>query len=284
MRGEASPDDLGSGGYPEIGTGASGRRARVAHAQRRSGPPLRRGGRATRSQLGRSGRSGSAVRPERARRRPVRVPLARLPPPVPRPDADRAARGRHRQPLPAQAARHRHPADPADPVQRGRGPASGGEGHRGRFRPAEDGGHHGQGAAGWPAVGAPRRATGSRRHRRGRCGRYRARGRAAAEGGHAGGRRVRADRGEPARRQGNRARGGRRHAAGRPDRHGLHEHQRHPRHRRVRHHRDRDGHRGRPHLRAAGRCQARRSGSATGSVTCASAACIRCLSATGADR
>ena len=38
---------------------------------------------------------------------------------------------------------------------------------------------------------------------------------------------------------------------GRPDRHGLHEHQRHPRLRRVRGHRDRDGHRGRPHLRDA---------------------------------
>ena len=72
-------------------------------------------------------------------------------------------------------------------------------------------------------------------------------------GGHAGGRRVRADRGEPARHQGHRCRGGRRHAARRPDRHGVHEHQRHPRRGRVRRHRDRDGHRGRPHLRDAGR-------------------------------
>src|SRR5207245_2609645 len=83
-----------------------------------------------------------------------------------------------------------------DAVQRGRGPASGGEGHRGRIGPAEDGDHQGQGEAGWPAGGHPRRTAGSRRHRRDRRGRYRARGRTAAEGGPAGGRRVRGDRGE----------------------------------------------------------------------------------------
>ena len=253
-----APYDFGSDGYTEIGTAASVRRAGVAHAQRRSGPALRRGGRAARSQLGRGSRAGPAVRPERVRRWPGRVPLARVLPPVPRPDAGRAARRRHRQPLPAQAARHGHPADLADAVQRGRGPASGGEGHCGRRRPAEDGDHQGQGEAGRPAGGDPRRAAGSRRHRRDRGGRYGSRGRAAAEGGHAGGRRVRADRGEPARRQGHRARGGRRHAARRPDRNGLHEHQRHPRRGRVRYHGDRDGHRGRPHLRGCCR-ESRRS-------------------------
>jgi hypothetical protein len=46
LNGRGAPDDFGSGGYTETGTAASGRRARVAHAWRRSGPSLRRGGRA----------------------------------------------------------------------------------------------------------------------------------------------------------------------------------------------------------------------------------------------
>ena len=65
-------------------------------------------------ELVRGGRAGPAVRPQQADRRQGRAPLACVPPPVSRPDAARAARGRHRQHLPAQAARHGHPADPAD--------------------------------------------------------------------------------------------------------------------------------------------------------------------------
>src|SRR5208282_4682366 len=81
---------------------ASGQRGGVAHARRRPGPSIRRGRQAARSQLGRGGRAGAAVRPRQTRRREGRAALARVRPPVQRPDADRAARGRHRQPLPAQ--------------------------------------------------------------------------------------------------------------------------------------------------------------------------------------
>ena len=71
-------------------------------------------------------------------------------------------------------------------------------------------------------------------------------------GGDARGRRVGADRREPAGLEGRSRRSAAPDdAARRPHRHGLHEHERHPRHRRVRRHRDRDGDRGRPHLRAA---------------------------------
>src|SRR3954470_19277449 len=47
------------------------------------------------------------ARPHRVGGEKQRAGGAAAPPPVPRPDADRARRGRHRQHLPGQAAQHR---------------------------------------------------------------------------------------------------------------------------------------------------------------------------------
>ena len=76
----------------------------------------------------------------------VGAPVARVPPPVHRPDADRPAGGRRGEPA-AEGVGDRHRPDRADAVQRGSRPAAGGEGRRGRRRPAEDDDHQGQGHA-----------------------------------------------------------------------------------------------------------------------------------------
>ena len=249
----------------------SGRRwTRMAHAERRPGPGGGKGRRAVGSQLGRGRLACRAIRAQQVRRRDGGTPVARVPPPVHRPDADRPAGGRRGEPFAAGVGDRHRPAC-ADAVQRGSRPAAGREGRGGRRRPAEDDDHQGQGDAGRPAAGDSRRATRSRQHRRARGGRRRARRREAAARGDDGGRGVRADRGEPAGIQGHGAGRGHRHAAGRPVRHGVHEHQRHPRRRRVRRHRDRDGDRGRPHLSCCHRCRTscssgtRRAGFTTGS-------------------
>ena len=136
----------------------------------------------------------------------------------------------------------------SDVVQRGARPAAGGQGGRRGRGAAEDDDRQGQGHAGRRARRDPSGRARSRRCRGHRGRRHHSGRRPAAAGGDAGGRRVRADRGEPAGVEGHRPGERRRHPARRPHRHGVHEHQCHPRLGRVRGHRDRDGHRGRPHL------------------------------------
>ena len=87
---------------------------------------------------------GPAVRPEQVRGSPGRIPLARVLPPYrdPMQLVLLAAGIGSLYPLSSSAL---HPADLADAVQRGHRPASRGEGHRVRRRPAEDGHHQGQG-------------------------------------------------------------------------------------------------------------------------------------------
>ena len=168
---------------------------------------------------------------------------------VRRPDADRAAGGRRRESLPAQGARDRHRADPAHLVQRRARSAAGGQGGRRRRRPAADDDRQGQGrcaTASSQQIPAEQLVPGDV---------------VAIEAGDvvpADGRLLRAATLEVAESaltgeslpvsKGVDAVAERRHAAGRPNRHGLHEHQRHPWFGRVRRHRDRHGHRGRPHL------------------------------------
>ena len=167
---------------------------------------------------------------------------------VPRPDADRPARGRDRQPVSAEGARHRARAAVPHAVQRGARPAPGGEGRRGRGGAAEDDDRQGPRPPRRGARRASRRAARAGRHRLDR-GRRRGPGRRApALGGDARDRGVGADRREHARLEGGRVDRVDRHAARRPDGHGLHEHERHPRRGQVRRDVDRDGDRGRPHL------------------------------------
>src|SRR5689334_18187634 len=105
----------------------------MAHAAGR--PDIASGarGRAARPELGRGRLAGRTVRVQRVRCREGRTPVACVPPPVHRPDADRPAGGRPPKPRPAGVG-DRHRPDPADAVQRGPRPAAGGEGRRGSIR------------------------------------------------------------------------------------------------------------------------------------------------------
>ena len=154
----------------------------------------------------------------------------------------------HREHLAAARARHRpRPALP-DAVQRRSRPEPGGQGGGGGRRAPEDDDHQGEGPPERRADPDPGRAARPRRRRLDRGRRRRAGGRPAAEDGDARGRRVGADRREPAGSERRRDRHAAGRTAGRPDRHGLHEHERHAWHRRVRRHHHRHGDRGRSHL------------------------------------
>ena len=166
-----------------------------------------------------------------------RAALAGVRAPVPRPDADRAARRRASGASTRERARHRPRADLPDALQRGARPAPGGQGGGGGRGAAEDDDRQGARPARRRARAASGRGARARRRRLDRGRRRRARRRAAALGGDARGRRVGADRREPARLEG---RGGGRiagHAARRPDGHGLHEHERDARRGQLRRHR-----------------------------------------------
>ena len=164
--------DRGTPSGPDRGTSVRAGRGiplgpgdrRMARAQRRTGPPGRARGCTARPQFRRGAHAQPAVRPEQVRLREGRVPLARVHPPVRRPDAGRLAGGRHRQPVPAEGTGHRPLAAAADRVQRGAPLAAGGEGRGGGGRAAADDDQ------GW-ATASPRPASWSG-NRAGRTGRY----------------------------------------------------------------------------------------------------------------
>src|SRR5262249_25662231 len=82
---------------------------------------------------------------EQVRRRRGRTPVARVPQAVRRPHAGCLAGGRDRQPLPAEGTGHGPLAARADRVQRGAGPAPGGEGRGGGRCAAADDDRQGEG-------------------------------------------------------------------------------------------------------------------------------------------
>ena len=145
------------------------------------------------------------LRAQPLRRGQGRAALARVPAPVPRPDADRAPGRRRHLDLPRQAARDRDHDPAADAAQRGARPQPGGQGRRGGRGAGEDDDRQGARAPRRQARPAARGAARARRRGRDRGGRRGARGRPRAVGGDAGGRRGGADRREPARGQGRRA-------------------------------------------------------------------------------
>ena len=195
---------------------------------------------------------GSAVRAEQVRRGEARAALARVPPPVLRPDADRPARRRHREHL--AAARVRRPGSSLLLLT--------------VFNALLGLQQEGKAAAAVAAlqkmmiIKAQVRRDGQlvESRRNSSCQATSssieagdivpADGRMLA-GGHARGRRVGADGREPAGLEVGGHDRGRGRAARRPHRHGLHEHQRDARHGALRRHLDRDGDRGRPHLEHA---------------------------------
>ena len=152
------------------------------------------------------GQSPCALRAQPLRRGQDGVALARVPAPVPRPDADRPAGRRRDLDLPGQADGHGDRDPAADPVQRSARPAAGGQGRGRRGGAGEDDDRQGPRAPrrGAHAVAGRGARAGGRRRDRGRRRRPRRRPRARRR--DARGRRGGAHRREPARGQGRRAR------------------------------------------------------------------------------
>ena len=126
----------------------------------------------------RGGRAPRALRAQPLRRGEDGVALARVPAPVPGPDADRAAGRRRDLDLPGQAGRHRDRDPAADAAQRGARPQPGGQGGGGRGGAGEDDDRQGARAPRRRARAAAGRAARARRRRRDRGRRRRARRRA----------------------------------------------------------------------------------------------------------
>ena len=138
--------------------------------------------------------SARDLRPEQVRGGTQGATLAGVPPPVRRPDADRAAGRRRRLPVPARPVCDGDRAHPADALQRAHGREPGRQGRGERRGPPEDDGRPGQGPARRRGRPGPDGGARSRRHREHRGRRPRARGRSDHPGSDARDRRIGPDR------------------------------------------------------------------------------------------